>query len=147
VEEENDTERFCNDVAAEVLAPTEEFTRLWGDRLTAEANVSSLTRTFKVSSLVVLRRALDLKKIGREAFLRLYARQQKEFAEAQARKKSSEGGGDFYATLGVHNSKLLTRMIVASALEGRTLYRDAARLLHVQVPTIFAIAEYLRQSG
>ncbi len=145
-DERDQTEQFCNKVAAEILVPASEASQLWNSQLSDKVNLRALARTFKVSSLVVLRRALDLNKIGYETFFQLYAEQRKDFEEAQARKKPSEGG-DFYATLGVHNSKLLTRTIVASALQGRTLYRDAARLLNVQVPTIFGIAEYFRQNG
>lgn len=143
-DEQSETERFCNIVAAEILVPAAELSQRWNSRLNPRTNVDLLARTFKVSSLVVLRRALELKKISREAFFHIYAEQQKDFEEARTHKKSSESG-DFYATLGVHNSKLLTRTIVATALEGRMLYRDAARLLNVQVPTIFEIAEHLRQ--
>ncbi len=145
--ETNRTERFCNSVAAEVLVPASEFSRRWNSKLSDEANLISLTRAFKVSSLVVLRRALELRKISQDIFFFLYAQQRRNFEAVTTAKKPSEKGGDFYATLGVHNSKLFTRTIVESALEGRTLYRDAARLLNVQVPTIFGIAERLGRSG
>ena len=67
-----DTERFCNEVAAELLVPLKDLRELWlqADRLPEP--VQWMVREFKVSTLVMLRRMLDAGLIDRDTFTRLY---------------------------------------------------------------------------
>lgn len=131
-------EKLCNRVAAEVLVPKSSFQREWQGDARISANLARLTRLYRVSSLVVLRRALDLDKISWQKFNIHY---QEERDKYQRREPSAEkSGGNFYATLGSRNSKGLVRAVVSQALEGRLLYRDAARLLSVKVEKIRQVA-------
>jgi Zn-dependent peptidase ImmA (M78 family) len=121
-------ERLCNQVAADVLVPKKEFLERWGPT----TDIGSLANTFRVSRLVVARRALDLGLIGQDRY---------EEVAAQARKegRSSTGGGDAHKTIPVRNSKKFTKTLVKSAMAGETLIRDAASLLHVKAGTIARI--------
>jgi len=131
-------ELFCNRVAAEILVPRAVFTDNWKTGQSVDDNVSRLVQQFRVSSIVILRRAFDLKRINREEFFEYYEAEIKKYAVREDRRPS--GGGDFYATLGSRNSKRLISTIVSAALEGRLLYREAARMLGVKVKTIQGIA-------
>ncbi|AKF48513.1 ImmA/IrrE family metallo-endopeptidase [Pseudomonas fragariae (ex Marin et al. 2024)] len=118
-----DIEYICNKVAAELLTPAQEFIDLW-DRL---HSLDQLARHFKVSRLVVARRAYDLGKIDKAAYSGVYA--------ASWKTKTSSGGSP-YNTIPVRNSKRLTNALVKRTMEGNVLIRDAARLLNVTPGTV-----------
>jgi Zn-dependent peptidase ImmA (M78 family) len=117
-------ERWCNLVAAELLAPLSmvraEYQR--GAGLHAEAD--RLARRFKVSTLVILRRIYDVGGLSSEKFWEAY---HAELARLRAIPRGS--GGDFYLTLGARASRRFTRALLASALEGRSSFTEAFRLL------------------
>jgi Zn-dependent peptidase ImmA (M78 family)/DNA-binding XRE family transcriptional regulator len=137
----HEIERFCNKVAAEVLVPREDFSSEWADAAPIDVNLVRLTRRYRVSSLVILRRAFDLGRMDRSTFTEWYSRE-----ERQGRKRPPSGGGDFRSTLPVRNSRTLTSAIVRAALGGRLSYREAARFLGVKIGTLPKIATWLRTS-
>jgi len=123
----NDTmERFCNAVAAELLVPLAELRTVWPQVEQKNAGVR-LTRHFKVSSLVILRRLRDANLISEAEFNARYSDELVQFSNAAA----TSGGGDFYKTLRARLGSRFTSALVESTLEGRTLYRDAFQLLGV----------------
>ncbi len=130
-------ERFCNQVAAEVLIPAEDFQSIWQSDLSLEENLQQY-RHYKVSDLVLLIRARQLRKISSAEFQQAYAAR---ISWYKNRKRSS--GGNFNNTLPARNSKLLTSALIAATLEGQTLYRDAARMLNVKVETLKKVADHL----
>jgi Zn-dependent peptidase ImmA (M78 family)/DNA-binding XRE family transcriptional regulator len=135
-EDEYQVERFCNQVAAEVLAPRADFLQRWNSQNSLEENIDEITRYYKVSSVVVLRRALELGRINRGSFLKQYKR---ELEKQRPVKESS--GGDPYATYWTRNSRRLTQTVISVAFEGRLLFRDAASLLGVKVKTLDGLRE------
>lgn len=135
------TERFCNAVAAEVLVPAESLRRNWNYKVSIEANVGHLVRRYRVSSLVLLRRAAELLDVDQREIDELYRREFARFRQKDS--GGDEGGGDFYVTLRSRNGWLFTRAVINSTFEGHTLYRDAARLLGVKVPLLRAVADKL----
>jgi Zn-dependent peptidase ImmA (M78 family) len=116
-------EIWCNRIAAEFLVPLELFKQEL-PRREPLAEVARLARRFKVSTLVILRRILDARRVDRETFQRAY---DEELARLRARVKS--GGGDFYLTLGARASKRFARALVVSTLEGQSSFTEAFRLL------------------
>lgn len=137
-------ERFCNEVAAELLVPSEELRAAWQDVRAKDDPVGALTRRFKVSKIVILRRLRDLEIISIDAFLRQYREQQEVFEQQQ---KERAPGGDFYNTQRSRTGQRFARALVESALEGRTPYRDALRLLGMSnVETFNKFARQLRFS-
>jgi hypothetical protein len=91
-----------------------------------------LARRFKVSTLVILRRLLDARRLSREAFREAY---DTEVARLRAQPRTS--GGNFYLTQAVRVSRRFARALVASTLEGQTLYRDAFKMLGVARESTF----------
>ena len=116
-------ESWCNRVAAELLVPLAALREALphGDALD---EVPALARRFKVSTLVILRRLLDARRLAREAFEEAY---EAELAHLRALPRTS--GGDFYLTLGARAGKTFARALVISTLEGRTSFTEAFRLL------------------
>jgi Zn-dependent peptidase ImmA (M78 family) len=135
-------ERFCNEVAAELLVPTDELRTAWSAVRTKDEPATALTRRFKVSKIVILRRLRDLDIISIDSFLRQY-REQQDFFRQQQQERAP--GGDFYNTQRSRAGSRFARALVESALEGRTPYRDALRLLGISnVETFHRFARELR---
>ena len=121
-------EVWCNAVAAELLVPLAELrTKLRHDEALPTA-LCRLTRGFKVSNLVVLRRLLDANWLDRTCFDVAWA---DEVARLRTLARRGSDGGGFYRTALSRVSRRFARALVSSALEGQTLYRDAFRVLGV----------------
>jgi Zn-dependent peptidase ImmA (M78 family) len=130
---QNAVETWCNRVAAELLAPLNVVrSELRRDEELGQT-VARLVRRFKVSSLVVLQRLRDARRLTWEEFGVAYEEEKQRLANLPRPK----GGGDFYATTGARYSKRFARALVESTLEGRTLYRDAYRLLGISKSETF----------
>jgi Zn-dependent peptidase ImmA (M78 family) len=120
----SDQERWCNQVAAELLVPLALLREEFRPQAELQAEVNRLARRFKVSTLVVLRRVYDADALSYEQLLAAY---QEELERILAIPGSS--GGNFYLTQGARLSKRFARALIASTLEGQTLHRDAFRML------------------
>jgi Zn-dependent peptidase ImmA (M78 family) len=133
------TERWCNQVAAEFLVPLAVLRTDYQKSNQLDREVSRLSRRFKVSSLVILRRIHDAGFISKPVFAEAF---DAELDRLRDRAKGS--GGNFYLTQSVRASKRFTRALLASTLEGQTLYRDAMRLLGVsKVETLHKLGHSL----
>jgi len=115
-------EAFCNEVAAELLTPKHVFLKLWEE--TSEAKIATLASHFKVSGLVIARRAFDFGLIDREEY--------QEIHPANDPKKSENISGDSYASIPIRSSQRFTDAVVNSAMTGETMLRDAGRLLNIK---------------
>lgn len=133
----SDIERFCNRVAAEVLIPEDVMLRDWQAHRGIEDNVQAISRHCKVSRLVTLRRAYGLHKISREKYAELYVQEERKFKARQ------QGGGSYFLNVLARNGATFTEAIVTAAMGGKLLYRDAAGLLNISVPSIHKLADYL----
>lgn len=140
-EEDNDVERLCNATAAEILVPEPDFAKQWQHNESIDFNLAALRSYYRVSSLVVLRRAYALGLIQWSQYIDFYRRAEKRYKEQAA--KQQDGGGNFFASLLARNSSTFTNTVIAAAMEGKALYREAADLLNVKVSTIPKIAERL----
>jgi len=127
-------ETWCNRVAAELLVPQADFRAALQRDEPLDLALQRLARHFKVSTLVVLRRMLDAGWLNRDAFWGAYRAEE---ARLKAVATRSAGGGDFYRTTVSRVSKRFAQTLVASTLEGRTLYRDAFRMLGIAKPGTF----------
>ncbi len=130
-----DVEQWCNRVAAEVLVPLEHFKLDYHRSADIGQEMQRLARVFKVSTLVVLRRMHDAGGLSRERFWQLY---RAEVARLVAIMRSKSGGGDYYRTTASRVSHRFTRAIVTSALEGRSTFTEAFRLLGCKKMSTFA---------
>lgn len=123
-------EKLCNQVAAEILTPKEEFLIQWGNY--ASEPILMLSRLFKVSQLVIARRALDFDKISHDQYLAVLA--------ASAKRQNAESSGNIFNTIPVRSSKKLTNAILASSMSGRLMLRDAGLLLNVKPNTVVELS-------
>jgi len=135
-------EVFCNRVAAEFLVARAELRALWNAQLTLAQNAHALAREFRVSGLVIARRALDLGYIRRADYLDFYQQAAAEFAKPPE-KESKGGGPDFYTLSRMRNSPTFARAVLNEALEGRMLLRDAGQLLSIKPDKLKQLARKL----
>ena len=99
----NNIETWCNRVAAELLVPLPDLRREMGHDNPLKS-VAALARIFKVSTLVILRRILDAKRISHDQFQSAYGA---ELARLTERPRA--GGGDFYLTQAARLSRRFVR--------------------------------------
>jgi Zn-dependent peptidase ImmA (M78 family) len=127
-----EVERWCNQVAAELLVPMEAFRTEHQPEASLALELTRLARCFKVSTLVILRRIYDAGSITLSRFREAY---REELKRLLAYAKGN--GGDFYLTLAVRVGKRLARALVVSTLEGRSSFTEAFRLLGFKKMTTF----------
>ncbi|MEI7832520.1 MAG: ImmA/IrrE family metallo-endopeptidase [bacterium] len=123
---DNRIERWCNQVAAELLVPLAVLRAEYQPDEELASEVSRLARRFKVSSLVILRRIYDAGKLTQQQFWQEY---QDELQRLCAIPRGS--GGNFHLTEAARVSKRFARALVASTFNGITLFRDAFHMLGI----------------
>ncbi|MGL5809391.1 MAG: ImmA/IrrE family metallo-endopeptidase, partial [Nocardioides sp.] len=128
-------EQWCNAVAGELLVPGSSVAMRSLGSLDAD-ELDALAAEFRVSTLVVLRRLLDLGRVSQQVYWARYDAERARLAELAAGGTRS-GGGNFYNTQPVRTSKRFARALIADTLEGRTLYRDAFRMLGFKKESTF----------
>jgi Zn-dependent peptidase ImmA (M78 family) len=121
-------ERWCNQVAAELLVPTASLRDRFDGARPLDQQVEEFRRLYRVSGLVVLHSLFDARLIAWDAFMAAYG-EELDRIEARTQDRS---GGDFYRTLPVRVSHRFARAVLTSVAEGETLYRDAYRMLGVR---------------
>lgn len=132
----NDHERWCNQVAAEVLVPRATLPRAFGG--TADtAELERLARTYRVSTLVVLRRLFDVDLIAWDDYRPRYRDELARVKELARRAKEGPGGGNFYKVQPLRLGRRFARAVVTDARSGGTPYGDAYRLLGTAKPETF----------
>jgi len=116
------TEILCDKIAAEFLVPEQEFKKVWIHR---PNNFAYASRYFKVSEIVIARRALDTGKITKSQFFDFYEK----YSNREFIKKENRGsGGDFYETTKKRISITFAAHINQAVKSGKLLYRDAYKL-------------------
>jgi Zn-dependent peptidase ImmA (M78 family) len=124
----NPIEQFCDKIAAEFLVPETLFCEIWD----VHPNIAYVARIFKVSEIVIARRALDLKKITKVQFIEFYDN----YINGEFLKKEAQsGGGDFYATTRKRLGLAYSTHINNAVKSGKLLYRDAYKLTSLKGDT------------
>ena len=138
---DNTLERFCNRVAAEVLVPSDDFKSQWSsDSPSLDSNLRRLGRYYKVSSMVILRQALDNGLVTEFEYRDSYRHM---VAQARQASQAREPGGNFHDTLVVRNGTDFTKAIIVSASDGILMSSEAADMLGVKVKTLATVADHL----
>jgi Zn-dependent peptidase ImmA (M78 family) len=130
-------EQKCNAIAAEVLLPKAAFP--WNDAASTEANVEDVALEYRVSRIVVLRRASDLGKIAKEEFTRLAKKEYGRSKRAEAKdSREEESRGHFWNwnLFLMRNGHAFTKEVATAARSGRIPFIRAAHLLGVRASTV-----------
>jgi Zn-dependent peptidase ImmA (M78 family) len=144
----NTIEVFCDKVAAELLVPETEFAKVWREGpLMASARATA--QHFRVSTLVVLRRARDLNRISIDRFIEAVNAEYARFREIDKKKREKQkeketSGGNFWASFEIRNGKALNSAVVKALSSSRATYTEASTLLGL---TIGSTIRYLKHAG
>lgn len=122
-------EELCNRVAAEVLLPGEEFAAAWSSQTRLAENAQGLARRFKVSQLVVARRALDDGLVTPQEYWPFVRRRMAEAQRQRDTQREGDGGPPFLTMVKVHNGRGFIATVVRAVRAGELSYREGARLL------------------
>lgn len=136
-------ERWCNQVAAEILVPRTELETMDLDRNNLSEELSHIARRFKVSTLVGLRRIFEIGYISRPKYQGFLNTELVHLQEIMS-KQTSEGG-NFCNTQPARVGKRFARAAYVSTLEGQTLHRDAFQMLSIK--KLFTFHELGRHLG
>ena len=121
-------EILCDHIAAEFLVPEQIFNEKWRK----QPNIKNLARHFKVSEIVIARRALDTGSINKKEFFAFL----NEYKNREFIKKQNQGsGGDFYATARKRLSITYASHINNAVKSGQLLFRDAYKLTSMKGDT------------
>lgn len=129
-------EIFCDKVAAELLVPSGLFIERWKE----SQDFSTLNKFFKVSPIVIARKALDLNLISRESFFSFYNPYIK---QEFTKKEKASGGGNFYATARKRISPTFASYVNNGVHSGKLLYKDAYKLTGIHGDTFSAFIKKL----
>jgi len=138
-EEANSIERFCNKVAADVLAPEAELSRRWKAGIKIDENIAALARYFRVSRYVVARQASEADRITYDEYVD-YLNRNPWFLKA-ATTEGEESGGNFYNTFAARNGKRFISGVLGALGQNSITYRSASALLGVKIATLKKVAE------
>lgn len=142
---QSEVERWCNNVASDVLVPEDDLARKYPEVRNCPLHeaLDELAREFRCGTLPVLK-ALHLTRIRRfDDFNREYGAEVARLRSLQRDRES--GGGDHYNNQPFRVGERLSRALVSDALEGRTSIEEAMRLMSMKSLSTFD--EYARRLG
>jgi len=90
-----------------------------------EEEMKRLSREFKVSTLVILRRMRDAGGLSAKEFRPAYDDELARLVDL------TSGGGDFYRLQVARVGRRFAQAVISSAADGQTTHRDAFRLLGI----------------
>ena len=134
VQTTNAVERWCNRVATEVLVPMEALRSTFDVHADLTDELDRFARLFKTSTLVVLRRVYEAGHLDWNEYRSAYRAELDRIMDLVG---SGGDGDNFYNTQPVRVSKLFARSVIASTLEGQTLYADAFKMLGFKKQSTF----------
>ncbi|WP_018962465.1 ImmA/IrrE family metallo-endopeptidase [Sporolactobacillus vineae] len=141
----NIIELKCNEIAAEFLAPENEFRYYWFT-VTENHKYQQLAKHFKVSEIVIARRALDLDFITRDDFFDFYNHHFERLEQEKLNHKK-QSGGNFYAVQNYRVGRRFAQAVITEAQEGNILYREAYRLTGLKSKAYTEFAKRIESEG
>jgi len=132
----NDSEHFCNAVAAEFLVPQAVLESHWqmlchGDNILND--ISTTAKSFKVSRFVIARRLNDLQMIDDATYWSIFKTLQKDWVAHQHALKAKGGSPPYQIQVKSRLGRRLLSTVIGAALEGRLSYNNASRMLNLKI--------------
>jgi Zn-dependent peptidase ImmA (M78 family) len=122
--------------------PAEKLEAAWPRVKGDDDSFLTLARQFKVSPIVIARRARDKRLITKEHFFSFY----RSHTAKEKQKKDDSTGGDFWRTQNVRLGRRFGRAVLTAVREGRISYTDAYQLTRLYGDTFDKYAVRLRRT-
>ena len=129
-------ERWCDEVAAEVLVPTDDLGERFDPGRPLTKELERLAGSYRCSTLVVLIRLRDAGLIQRDGFDGLYQAELGRLLELMEQGGTS-AGGDFYNNQPFRIGERLSRALIAETRSGATPMTEALRLMAFKSSDVF----------
>lgn len=136
----DDVERFCDKAAAEFIVPAAEIRAAWPEVARSNTPFEKLAGQFKVSPVVIGRRAMDLRLVDRSEFFSFY----RYYTQREFQKKQTGTGGNFYNSQNTRVGALFATHVIRAAKEGRIGFKEAYDLSGLKGG---AFQQYARKLG
>ena len=120
----NPIEVFCNKVASELLVPQLLLREVWAFY---KGEIAKIAKVFKVSKVVIARRALDLQLIDRDTYLDTYEEMMNTYFTYRSRQKDNKKG-HFYNLAIKRVGRTFANYVKQAVANNQLLYRDAYNL-------------------
>ncbi|MGB8535253.1 MAG: XRE family transcriptional regulator [Acidobacteriaceae bacterium] len=153
VDASNKTERYCNDVAGEILVPAEDL-RVFANPASFNLTVNFINEyagKWHVSRPMVAFKLYRTGRVDHDTWRRLDSRFYDEFLEFQERKpekqKSSEGGPNYYVVKRHRVGSALLGLVRRALDEGTLTYTKAGRVLGVKPRNVEPLLAPVRNRG
>ena len=127
--EHSSQEHFCNQVAAEMLAPLATVRLLYNPEASVRMGMQQVARRFKVSTLVALRRISDLGGMDRAQYWSLFNEELERLRDHRAKPSPSS---NFHRVAMARLGEGFATAVIAATLEGQSSYSTAFQLLGVR---------------
>lgn len=140
-------EVICNKIAGEIIVPTDIFVKEWKRnqyQLEDNGKIAILADKFKVSKIVIARKALDQGYINQKKYDEITDIAIKEFNLSRKKKQSSQGGGSLINNALSRLDRNFLKTLIQSVEHGEIQYTDAYRIAGVGRGVFEEIAERLR---
>lgn len=141
---DEDTEKLCNSAAAEFLCPRTAFQSAWQTHCDDREVYKTLANIFKVSPIVIGRRAKDLDIITKTEFFEFYSNYIKEI---QSTSPPSNPGGNFYNNARIRLGNLFSRVVIYETKSGDLQYTDAFNLTGLKRTTFDRYVNFMEERG
>lgn len=133
-------EQFCDQAAAEFLVPARGLRERWDAVKRGAEPFERLARVFKVSPVVIARRALDLGFTDRRTFFEFY----ETYTRQEKHRAAGASGGDFYNNQNTRVGERFASCVMRAAMERRLSFKEAYDLTGLRGG---AFQEYGRRLG
>ena len=137
---DHDTEIVCDSIAAEFLVPKSDLLRRWPAAIQTRDPYQDLARHFKVSTVVVARRALDSNLISKSAFFDYYD-ENKARDSGGSQRNEPRSGGNFWNNQHGRIGRRFGGAVARALKEGRLSYREAYGLTGLKGATFATMSE------
>lgn len=115
--------KTCYRIAAEFLAPSEEYKDFWAKNKNTDNIINSIAKHFKISEIIAARRALDLELITEQGFFSIYEKYQASYKQNQF---------SFISNLcekqKLRLGKVFVESVISAVKRGHLLYLEAYRM-------------------
>ncbi|MCX2683762.1 ImmA/IrrE family metallo-endopeptidase [Campylobacter sp. MIT 21-1685] len=130
----------CNEIAGEILMPSETFKSKWKRQIPIQVNIERLKNDFEiVSPLALATKALLLRLVGYEQYEDFKNAELGKFANTKA-----SSGGKYYSNIIASNSRNFAKSVIIDTLNGYETYKEATKLLNIKLEKFNNLAKELK---